>query len=62
HKFASTFEEHQVNIQANVGVAKTYTKVKAVETQIDEEAQNIMKTDISNQKPTSIKDLFNNIN
>ncbi|MDK2041536.1 endolytic transglycosylase MltG [Aliarcobacter butzleri] len=62
HKFASTFEEHQVNIQANVGVAKTYTKVKAIETQIDEEAQNIMKTDISNQKPTSIKDLFNNIN
>jgi UPF0755 protein len=62
HKFASTFEEHQVNISANVGVAKTYTKVKADETLIDAEAETIMKTDVTKQKPTSIKDLFNNVN
>ncbi|MGE0051102.1 MAG: endolytic transglycosylase MltG, partial [Arcobacter sp.] len=62
HKFASTFEEHQANIRANVGVEKTYTKVKDVETKIDEEAETIMKTDVTKQKPSSIKDLFNNIN
>ena len=62
HKFATTYEEHQANISSNVGVAKTYTKVKADETQIDAEAENIMKTDVSKQKPVSIKDLFNNIN
>lgn len=62
HKFANTFEEHQVNIKSNVGVEKTYTKVKDVETQIDAEAENIMKTDVTKQKPSSIKDLFNNIN
>lgn len=62
HKFAVTFDEHQNNIRANVGVTKTYTKVKADETQIDAEAENIMKTDVSKQKPVSIKDLFNNIN
>ena len=42
------FEEHQVN-KSNVGVAKTYTKVKTDETQIDAEAENIMKTDITKQ-------------
>ena len=62
HKFATTFEEHQANIKANVGVEKTYTKVKETETQIDEEAETIMKTDVTKQKPTSIRDLFNNIN
>ncbi|MGE0052225.1 MAG: endolytic transglycosylase MltG [Arcobacter sp.] len=62
HKFASTFEEHQANIKANVGVEKTYTKVKDIETKIDEEAETIMKTDVTKQKPSSIKDLFNNIN
>ena len=62
HKFASTFEQHQININANVGVAKTYTKVKTDETQIDAEAETIMKTDVTKQKPVSIKDLFNNIN
>jgi UPF0755 protein len=62
HKFANTFEEHQANIKANVGVEKTYTKVKADETQIDAEAETIMKTDVTKQKPASIKDLFNNIN
>ena len=62
HKFATTYEEHQVNISSNVGVAKTYTKVKADETQIDAEAENIMKTDVTKQKPVSIKDLFKDIN
>ena len=62
HKFASTFEQHQANINANVGVPKTYTKVKTDETQIDAEAEDIMKTDITKQKPSSIKDLFNNVN
>jgi UPF0755 protein len=62
HKFATTFEEHQVNIRSNVGVAKTYTKVKEDETQIDAEAENIMKTDVTKQKPVSIKDLFKDIN
>ena len=62
HKFAVTFEAHQANINANVGVAKTYTKVKVDETQIDAEAETIMKTDVSKQKPVSIKDLFNNVN
>lgn len=62
HKFAVTFETHQANIRANVGVEKTYTKEKIDETQIDAEAENIMKTDVTKQKPVSIKDLFNNIN
>lgn len=62
HKFANTFEEHQANIKANVGVAKTYTKVKEAETPIDVEAENIMKTDVTKQKIPSIKDLFNSVN
>lgn len=62
HKFSNTYDQHQTNIQANIGVAKTYTKVKDEETMIDEEASNIMKTDIADQKPTSIKELFNNVN
>jgi UPF0755 protein len=62
HKFANTFEEHQANIRANIGVEKNYSKIKQNESQIDVEAQNIMKTDITEQKPVSIKDLFNNIN
>lgn len=62
HKFSDSYDKHQTNIQANIGVEKTYTKVKDEETQIDEEAKKIMKTDISNQKPASIKELFNNIN
>lgn len=62
HKFAVTFEAHQANINANIGVAKTYTKVKVDETQIDAEAETIMKTDVTKQKPVSIKDLFNNVN
>jgi UPF0755 protein len=62
HKFASTFEAHQANIRANIGVEKTYTKVKDDETLIDAEAETIMKTDVTKQKPSSIKDLFNNVN
>lgn len=62
HKFAATYEEHQANIKANIGVEKTYTKVKTDETKIDAEAENIMKTDVTKQKPSSIKDLFNSIN
>lgn len=62
HKFSSSYEEHQANIQANVGVAKTYTKVKNTSDDIDNEASDIMKNDITNQKTPSIKDLFNNIN
>jgi UPF0755 protein len=62
HKFSSTYDAHQANISANVGVAKTYTKVKDDETLIDEEAETIMKTDVTKQKPVSVKDLFNNIN
>lgn len=62
HKFSSTYEQHQVNIQANVGVAKTYTKVKDMPSQIDAEAQSIMNTDITNQKASSIRDLFNSVN
>lgn len=62
HKFATTFEEHHANINSNIGVAKNYTKVKADETQIDAEAENIMKTDVTKQKPVSIKDLFKDVN
>ncbi|MGA1938937.1 endolytic transglycosylase MltG [Arcobacter sp. YIC-310] len=61
HKFATTYKEHVNNIKANRGVKKSYTKVKAVETQIDKEAKTIMETDVSEQKPTSIKDLWMNI-
>ena len=60
--YAKTYAEHQANIKANIGVEKTYTKVKTDETKIDAEAENIMKTDVTKQKPSSIKDLFNSIN
>jgi UPF0755 protein len=49
------------NINANRGVKKSYTKVKAKETQIDKEAKIIMKTDVKEQKPTSIKSLWDNV-
>lgn len=62
HKFSNSFDTHQQNITANVGVEKRYTKVKEEETQIDTQAQDIMKTDITKQKTPSIKDLFNSIN
>lgn len=61
HKFAKSYKEHVNNINANRGVKKSYTKVKTVETSIDKEAKTIMNTDVSKQKPTSIKDLWMNI-
>ena len=62
HKFSKSYIAHIDNIKANVGVEKNYTKVKENESEIDKEAKDIMKTDVTNQKPASIKDLFNNIN
>jgi UPF0755 protein len=62
HKFSKSYNSHVNNINANRGVEKSYTKVKDVETKIDKEAETIMKTDVSQQKPASIKDLFKNIN
>lgn len=61
HKFASTYSSHINNINSNRGVKKSYTKIKKIETKIDEEAKKIMKTDILQQKPSSIKDLWSNI-
>ena len=62
HKFSNDYETHQANINANIGVAKTYTKVNDKPNDIDNEAIDIMKNDISNQKAPSIKDLFNSVN
>jgi len=62
HKFAKTYEEHQANIKANIGVSKTYTKINENPNDIDNEAIDIMTNDITEQKSPSIKDLFNNIN
>jgi len=62
HKFAKTYEEHQANIKANIGVSKTYTKVNENPNDIDNEAIDIMTNDITQQKSPSIKDLFHNIN
>lgn len=61
HKFTNTYKSHVNNIKANRGVKKTYTKVKKKETKIDKEAKKIMKTDVSKQKPSSIKDLWSNV-
>ncbi len=61
HKFSSSYKAHINNINANKGVKKSYTKVKEKETKIDIEAKKIMKTDVSKQKPSSIKDLWNNV-
>lgn len=61
HKFASTYKEHVNNIRANRGVKKSYTKKKQTLTTIDKEAKKIMKTDVSKQKPSSIKSLWNNV-
>ena len=62
HKFSKNYVAHVNNINANVGVEKNYSKIKDNESSIDKEAKDIMKTDLSDQKPVSIKDLFNNIN
>ncbi|MGM0518723.1 MAG: endolytic transglycosylase MltG [Campylobacterota bacterium] len=61
HKFSSSYTEHKSNIRANRGVKKSYTKKKDNETTIDKEAKAIMNTDVSKQKPSSIKDLWKNI-
>lgn len=61
HKFSKNYTTHKRNIVSNIGVKKTYTKGKVKENSIDKEAKEIMKTDISKQKATSIKDLFKNI-
>jgi len=61
HKFSSSYRTHVNNIRANVGVKKSYTKVKEKESKIDKEAKTIMKTDVSKQKPRSIKSLWNNV-
>ena len=62
HNFSSSYKKHINNIRANRGVKKSYTKVKEKETKIDKEAKVIMKTDIKEQKPTSIKSLWDNVN
>jgi UPF0755 protein len=62
HKFSKSYMAHIDNINANVGVEKSYTKIKENENEIDKEAKNIMKTDVTDQKAASIKDLFNSIN
>lgn len=62
HKFSKDYNSHINNINSNKGVEKTYTKIKEEETKIDKEAKTIMQTDVSEQKPASIKDLFKNIN
>ncbi|RXK07720.1 4-amino-4-deoxychorismate lyase [Halarcobacter ebronensis] len=61
HKFTSSYTEHVNNINANRGVKKSYTKIKEEETELDLEAKKIMDTDVSEQKPSSIKDLWNNV-
>ena len=61
HKFSNSYKKHVNNIKANIGVKKSYTKVKEKETNIDKEAKKIMKTDVSKQKPSSIKDLWSNV-
>lgn len=61
HKFSNSYKAHVNNINANKGVKKSYTKVKDKETKIDIEAKKIMNTDVSKQKPSSIKDLWSNV-
>jgi UPF0755 protein len=61
HKFSSTYKEHMKNINANKGVKKTYTKIKKEQSVFDKEAKQIMNTDVTKQKPSSIKDLWNNV-
>lgn len=61
HKFSKTYKKHVNNINSNIGVKKSYTKVKIKESKIDKEAKKIMKTDVTKQKPRSIKSLWNNV-
>jgi len=62
HKFTSSYKTHVNNINANKGVEKSYTKIKQKEDILDKEAKKIMKTDISKQNPSSIKDLWKSVN
>ena len=62
HKFSSRYSDHKSNINSNIGVIKNYSKINENPTDIDKEASDIMKNDITKQKVPSIKDLFNNIN
>ncbi len=61
HKFSNSYRTHVNNIRANVGVKKSYTKIKEKETRVDKQAKAIMKTDVSEQKPRTIKSLWNNV-
>lgn len=61
HNFTSSYKKHVKNINANKGVKKTYTKIKKTYTKIDKEAKKIMITDVSKQKPYSIKDLWKSV-
>lgn len=61
HKFSSSYKSHVNTINKNRVTKKTYTKKKEVETSIDKKAKEIMKKDVTKQKPASIKDLFKNI-
>ena len=61
HKFTNSYTEHVKNIKANRGVKKSYTKVKAKESELDVEAKKIMDTDVTEQNPSSIKDLWNSV-
>jgi len=62
HKFTSSYKTHVNNIKANRGVKKSYTKVKEEQSVFDKQAKKIMDTDVSKQKPTSIKDLWKGVN
>jgi len=61
HKFSKTYKEHVSNINSNRGVKKLYTKIKLFQSDIDKKAKDIMKIDIEEQKPSSIKELWGNI-
>jgi UPF0755 protein len=61
HKFSSTYKQHLNNINENRGVKKSYTKKKKIESKIDKEAKKIMNTNVKEQKPSSIKALWDNV-
>ena len=62
HDFSKSYKNHINKIKANRGVKKSYTKIKGKETRIDKEAKKIMKTDVKEQKPSSLKSLWDNVN
>jgi len=61
HKFTHSYNQHLRNINDNRGVAKNYTKIKEVQNKVDKEAKKIMNTDVSEQKPSSVKSLWDNV-